>query len=58
MITLNKMKNETASEQSPTTKEEMIETASKYKNMELLDSDDETTYWFIIVYILLMYIDY
>lgn len=33
MITLNKMKNETASEQSPTTKEEMIEIASKYKNI-------------------------
>lgn len=41
------------------TKEEMIEFASKYKNIEAFkDFDDETTYWFIMLFILLMYIDY
>ena len=46
-------------EMTLTTKEEMVEFASKYKNIEMFkDSDDETTYWFIMLFILLMYIDY
>jgi arsenate reductase len=59
MITLNKIKNDNASEQSADKKEKMIEFASKYKNLELFKNfDDETTYWCIMLYVLLMYIDY
>ena len=59
MKSINKTKNDSISEQASATKEEMIEFASKYKNIEAFkDSDDETTYWFIMLFILLMYIDY
>lgn len=59
MKILSKTKNASTSEQAPTTKEEMVEFASKYKNIEMFkDSDAETTYWFIMLFILLMYIDY
>lgn len=59
MKSINKTKNDSISEQASATKEEMIEFASKYKNSEAFkDSDDETTYWFIMLFILLMYIDY
>ena len=59
MKSINKTKNDSISEQASATKEEMIEFASKYKNIEAFkDSDDETTYWVIMLFILLMYIDY
>lgn len=59
MKSINKTKNDSISEQASVTKEEMIEFASKYKNIEAFkDFDDETTYWFIMLFILLMYIDY
>ena len=49
MKSINKTKNDSISEQASATKEEMIEFASKYKNIEAFkDSDDETTYWVII----------
>ena len=48
MKSINKTKNDSISEQASATKEEMIEFASKY----------ETTYWVIMLFILLMYIDY
>ena len=55
MKSINKTKNDSISEQASATKEEMIEFASKYKNIEAFkDSDDETTYWFIMLFILLM----
>ena len=42
---LHKTKNDSTSEQAPTTKDEMVEFASKYKNIEMFkDSDAETTY--------------
>ena len=56
MKSINKTKNDSISEQASATKEEMIEFASKYKNIEAFkDSDDETTYWVIMLFILLMY---
>lgn len=59
MKSINKIKNDSISEQASATKEEMIEFASKYKNIEAFkDSGDETTCWFIMLFILLMYIDY
>ena len=49
MKSINKTKNDSISEQASATKEEMIEFASKYKNIEAFkDSDDETTYWVTI----------
>ena len=53
MKSINKTKNDSISEQASVTKEEMIEFASKYKNIEAFkDFDDETTYWFIMLFIL------
>lgn len=55
MITLK----EIASEQKSITKKETKEFSSKYKLEELLKgSDDETVYWFVMLFILLMHIDY
>ena len=53
MKSINKTKNDSISEQASVTKEEMIEFASKYKNIEAFkDFDDETTYWFIMLFII------
>ena len=59
MKSLNKTQNDIPSEQLPVTKEEMVELASKYRNIEAFKNcDDETTFWYIMLFILSKYIEY
>lgn len=56
---LDKTKIDTTSEQVPITKEKIVEFASRFRNIEIFnDLDDETIFWVVMLYILLMYIDY
>lgn len=59
MKSLNINNNCSKNNQIPKTKEEMVEFSSNYKNIDAIkNSDDEMTYWFVMLFILLMYIDY
>lgn len=54
-----KEKNFSNTELTSVTKEEMLDFASKYKDIEMFkDSDYKTIYWLMMAFILLMYVDY